>query len=60
MSAPTVRPADPPPAPLASVVEQPTLAEAVQAYWRRVRGGDMGSLPAIGRASCRERVSTIV
>jgi len=47
MSAPTVRPADPPPAPLASVVEQPTLAEAVQAYWRRVRGGDMGSLPAI-------------
>ncbi|MFI2752984.1 sugar ABC transporter permease [Cellulomonas sp. P22] len=49
MSAPTVTPPTPPPAPSvqAGAVEQPTLAEALQAYLRRVRGGDMGSLPAI-------------
>jgi D-xylose transport system permease protein len=32
---------------LAGAVEQPTFAEAVQSYVSRVRGGDMGSLPAL-------------
>lgn len=33
--------------PLFGEVEQPTLGEAVSNYLSRVRGGDMGSLPAI-------------
>lgn len=46
MTAPTLRPASTPPS-LAGAVEQPTFAEALDAYLRRVRGGDMGSLPAV-------------
>jgi D-xylose transport system permease protein len=47
VTAPTVRPAPSGSSPLAGAVEQPTFAEAVDTYVRRVRGGDMGSLPAI-------------
>lgn len=49
MSTPTVRPptSGAPIPNLAGSVEQPTFAEAAQAYWSRVRGGDMGSLPAV-------------
>lgn len=47
MTAPTLRPASTSPSSLAGAVEQPTFAEAVDAYRRRVRGGDMGSLPAV-------------
>ena len=32
---------------LAGSVEQPTFGEAVSNYVSKVRGGDMGSLPAI-------------
>jgi D-xylose transport system permease protein len=39
----TTRPSAPPPAP---ATPQP-LSSYVQAYWRRVRGGDLGSLPAV-------------
>lgn len=39
----------PPPStsPLAGSVEQPTLSETVSNYFSRVRGGDMGALPAM-------------
>lgn len=47
MTTPTLRPASTSPSPLAGAVEQPTFAEAVGGYFRRVRGGDMGSLPAV-------------
>lgn len=50
MSTPTVsRPDrnDAAPSLLAGSVEQPTFGESVTNYWSKVRGGDMGSLPAI-------------
>lgn len=47
MTAPTLRPSSTPPSALAGAVEQPTFAEALDGYLRRVRGGDMGSLPAV-------------
>jgi D-xylose transport system permease protein len=37
----------PPPAAPAPAVEQPTLSETVSNYFSRVRGGDMGALPAL-------------
>jgi len=36
-----------PPSPLTANVEQPTFGEAVSNYVTKVRGGDMGSLPAL-------------
>lgn len=45
MTAPTLRP--PSASPLSGAIEQPTFSEAVGDYVRRVRGGDMGSLPAV-------------
>ncbi|WP_081680517.1 sugar ABC transporter permease [Cellulomonas sp. URHD0024] len=50
MSTPTVSRNDrndAPPSLLAGSVEQPTFGEAVNNYVSKVRGGDMGSLPAI-------------
>ncbi|MBD8059957.1 ABC transporter permease [Cellulomonas sp. JH27-2] len=44
----STRPADPAaPSLLAGTVEQPTFGESVNNWVRKVRGGDMGSLPAI-------------
>lgn len=47
MSTPTASRNDAPPSLLAGSVEQPTFSEAVNNYVSRVRGGDMGSLPAV-------------
>jgi len=50
MSTPTLSPSEKPAqslSHLAGNVEQPTFSEAVQGYISKVRGGDMGSLPAI-------------
>lgn len=47
MTAPTLQPPSVSPSALAGAVDQPTFSEAVGAYVRRVRGGDMGSLPAV-------------
>ncbi|WP_456823787.1 sugar ABC transporter permease [Cellulomonas sp. P5_E12] len=47
MSTSTVPPAQTSPSLLAGSVEQPTFGEAVGNYVSKVRGGDMGSLPAI-------------
>ncbi|MEZ0447354.1 sugar ABC transporter permease [Cellulomonas sp. ICMP 17802] len=46
MSTPTV-PSEVAPSLLAGSVEQPTFGEAVSNYVSKVRGGDMGSLPAL-------------
>jgi len=47
MSTSTRPPESAAPSLLAGSVEQPTFSEAVSNYVRKVRGGDMGSLPAI-------------
>ncbi|BDZ41055.1 ABC transporter permease [Paraoerskovia sediminicola] len=47
MSTPTVSTRSDAPSLLSGEVEQPTFTEALQNYVRKVRGGDMGSLPAI-------------
>ncbi|MDM7831593.1 sugar ABC transporter permease [Cellulomonas edaphi] len=47
MSTHTASRHDAPPSLLAGSVEQPTFGEAVTNYVSKVRGGDMGSLPAI-------------
>jgi D-xylose transport system permease protein len=36
-----------PPAEVVTTPKPPSLAELAQAYWRRVRGGEMGSFPAV-------------
>ncbi|MEO6998943.1 MAG: ABC transporter permease [Terracoccus sp.] len=46
MSTSTLPPASTP-SPLAGAVQQPTFSENVQGYVSKIRGGDMGTLPAI-------------
>jgi len=47
VTTPTLTPPSTPSSPLTGAVDQPTFAEALNAYVRKVRGGDMGSLPAV-------------